>query len=132
MASIPASLPGLASPDADRGPVDAAQDSPDDDFEDRTGDSDVSAPPEASPESTVVRLPSLIRPGTRKVVLVYGADRNRRGDLVFTVLFKGATQPSAVAHVDMKKFYQLELIQFYEKFLHIREAIQTFPYKPPL
>jgi hypothetical protein len=118
--------------EAERSPVDADQDSPDDDFEDRTGDSDLSAPPEASPESTVVRLPSLIRPGTRKIVSIYGADRNRRGVLVFTVLFKGATQPSTVAHTDMKKYYQLELIQFYERFLHIREAIQTFPYKPPM
>jgi hypothetical protein len=60
------------------------------------------------------------------------SDRNWRGDLVFAVLFKGATQPSAVAHADMKKLHQLELIQFSEKFLLIREAIQTFPCKPPL
>jgi hypothetical protein len=127
-----ANIPAVPDPEVDRGPIDTAQDSPDDDFEDRTGDSDASAPPEALPESTVVRLPSMIRPGTRKVVLIYGADRNRRGDLVFTVLFKGATQPSTVAHVDMKKYCQLELIRFYERFLHIREVIQTFPYNPPM
>jgi hypothetical protein len=78
--------------------ADAPQDSPGDDFDDRTGDSDISAPTEASPKSTVICLPSLIRSGARELVSIYGADRNERWDLVFTVLFKGTNQTSTVAH----------------------------------
>jgi hypothetical protein len=68
----------------------------------------------------------------RKIVSIYGAGRTGRGDLIFRVLFKGINQPSTVAHTEMKRYYQLELVQFYERFLHIREPIQTFPYKPPV
>jgi hypothetical protein len=81
-------------------------------------------------ESTIVRLPSLLRRGSRKISDIYGVDRNHRGELIFTVLFNGSARPSLVTHLQMKEFYSVELIRFYEKHIQLGPLIHVGPYKP--
>ena len=65
----------------------------------------------------------------RKIEVIYGADRNLKNELIFTVLFTDSDKPERVTNQDMKKHHQKDLIAFYEKFIHFEHKMDMPPYK---
>ena len=69
---------------------------------------------------------------SHRLVQIFGVDRNLRGDLVFCCEIHGRKAPVFVSHLDMKKFFTRQLIDFYERFVQIGRQIDVCQYKPPV
>lgn len=78
----------------------------------------------------MVNLNDQIHPINIPIETIYGADRNLKNDLIFTVKFCGFNKFERVTNSDMKKYHQQELIEFYESCMTFVQPIDMPQYKP--
>lgn len=129
--SVNADFPGDAS--ADPTASETLGESQEEESFDAEGESDsgAAAHTEEPMHSTSGLLPpTKATPSVRPLSAIYGADRARRGELIFTVRFKGASQTATIGHREMKRLYPMDLILFYERFLRFGNPVAMCPYRP--